>query len=532
MSLRIPRGVQSTAAWRISIWTTLAFALGSAIAFAIVYKLVAEDAQARRDVWLQGEARTLKEVAVKLPRDASYQTRMKEIAEFATRDVLQEHSSHLMPGEDTVFFLHSGTGCPTVWVGPESQAPFVQSIEQARLSTDVPQPFHISGWPFPFYVVRKTLGANCGFYLGYCDVSGTRMMQQLTGRFLLVWCGTVTLGFLISLVGAYRTLMRVERISNAVDNIDSNELRGRVPESSYYDEIARLSHTFNRLLDRIEKSNRELRMVTDSVAHDLKSPITSIRGNLEVALSDGENGAWRESVAEALEALDRLAATLNTALDISEADAGVLRLRREGVDLAALVQQLVELYEPSMVEHNHRLECDLQAGVIIEADRSLLNRMLANLLDNETAHLRRGCSVKITVRARDSVAELIVEDDGPVFFPPCARTCWSASSKGRTRGPRAGVGVRERRRPGARRIGAGVGSSRRRRTDRAGNASGKGSQREAGTDASGQKLTFCDRLMRSAAAIRARRLRALRSATETRLPRAWPASGRINRGRW
>jgi signal transduction histidine kinase len=417
MSLRIPRGVQSTAAWRISIWTTLAFALGSAIAFAIVYTLVAEDAQARRDVWLTGEARTLAQVAAKLPRDASYAARMKEIAEFATSDVLQEHASHLRPGEDTVFFLHSGAGCPTVWVGPQSQAPFMQSIAQVQLTTNAPQPVRISGWPFPFYVVQKSLGANCGFYLGYCDVSGTRMMQHLTGRFLLVWCGTVTLGFLISLVGAYRTLMRVERISNAVDHIDSNELKGRVPESPHYDEIGRLSHTFNRLLDRIEKSNHELRLVTDSVAHDLKSPVTAIRGNLEVALSGGENGAWRESVAEALEGLDRLAGLLNTALDISEADAGVLRLRREEVELAAFVQQLVELYEPSMAEHDHRVECDFEAGVFIQADRSLLNRMLANLLDNETAHLRRGCSVKITVKARDGAAELIVEDDGPGFLP-------------------------------------------------------------------------------------------------------------------
>ncbi len=417
MSLRIPKGVQSTAAWRISVWTTLAFAVGSAIAFAIVYMLVAGNAEARRDVWLEGEAGTLAEIAAKLPRDDSYAQRMKEMAELATRDVLQEHASRLMPGEDTVFFLNSGAGCPSVWVGPESQEPFVQTIAAARLSADAPQSIYVHGWALPFRVIRKAQGADCGFYLGYCDVSGTRTMQQLTAHFLLVWCGTVALGFLISLVGAYRTLLRVERISNAVDNIDSNELKGRIPEGPHYDEIARLSHTFNRLLDRIEASNRELRLVTDSVAHDLKSPITSIRGNLEVALSDGENGKWRESVAEALEGLDRLAQTLNTALDISEADAGVLRLRRENVELAPLVQQLVDLYQPSMAEHNHTLECDLQSNVFIEADRSLLNRMIANLLDNETAHLPRGCSVKVIVRAKDGAAELIIEDDGPGFAP-------------------------------------------------------------------------------------------------------------------
>jgi signal transduction histidine kinase len=342
---------------------------------------------------------------------------MKEVAEFATRDVLQEHASRLMPGEDAVFFLNAGAGCPTVWVGPKQQEPFLQAVEAARLSTDAPQNIRVHGWALPFRVIRKAQGADCGFYLGYCDVSGTRTMQHLTGRFLLVWCGTVALGFLISLGGAYRTLLRVERISNAVDNIDSNELKGRVPEGPYYDEVWRLSHTFNRLLDRIEASNHELRMVTDSVAHDLKSPITSIRGNLEVALSNGKNGKWRESVGEALEGLDRLAQTLNTALDISEAGAGVLRLRREEVELAPLVQQLVDLYQPSMAEHNHIFECDLESNVFIEADRSLLNRMIANLLDNETAHLPRGCSVKAIVRAKDGAAELIIEDDGPGFPP-------------------------------------------------------------------------------------------------------------------
>ena len=108
---------------------------------------------------------------------------------------------------------------------------------------------------------------------------------------------------------------------------------------------------------------------------------------------------------------------MNTALDISEADAGVLRLRREGSGLAALVQQLVELYEPSMVEHNHVSSAICKHGVIIKRDRSLLNRMIANLLDNETAASAARLLREITVRARGSVAELIVEDDGPGFLP-------------------------------------------------------------------------------------------------------------------
>ena len=113
----------------------------------------------------------------------------------------------------------------------------------------------------------------------------------------------------------------------------SDDLSSRLQEGPHPDEITRLSRTFNRMLDRIQSSVNQMRILTDSVAHDLKSPVTSMRGSLEVALSGGAQGQWHERVAEAIEGLDRLAQLLNTTLDVAEADAGALQLRKEAVDL-------------------------------------------------------------------------------------------------------------------------------------------------------------------------------------------------------
>src|SRR5262249_1180117 len=136
----------------------------------------------------------------------------------------------------------------------------------------------------------------------------------------------------------------------------------------------------------------------------------------EVALSSHGEGAWRERVAEAIEGLDRLSELLNTTLDVAEADAGALQLRKESVDLAELVRQLVGLYQPAMSERRHKIVTSLQT-VCVEADAALLHRIIANLLDNEIAHLPVGCRVVITVQSGGGQAKVVVADDGPGFPP-------------------------------------------------------------------------------------------------------------------
>jgi signal transduction histidine kinase len=209
--------------------------------------------------------------------------------------------------------------------------------------------------------------------------------------------------------------LRVEHITDTVGGIGSDDLGARLPETGKSDEIARLSRTFNRMLERIQASVHQLRTVTDGVAHDLKSPVTSIRGRLEVALLEGNSADWRESVAEAVEGLDRLSQFINTSLDLAEAEAGALALRRETVDFSSIVEQFVEIYMPALNERHHEIKIDADSAVLVDVDVNLMNRVLTNLLDNEMAHLPPGCRIHVHVRSRDGFAELAIEDNGPGF---------------------------------------------------------------------------------------------------------------------
>ena len=120
----------------------------------------------------------------------------------------------------------------------------------------------VPGWEKSFRVVYKNRGDASGLYLGFADVSGSQMLDRLTERCLLVWAITVVLGFLITWLAAFRTLARVDRISDTVSRMGSEDLSSRLQEGPHPDEITRLSSTFNRMLDRIQASVDQMRVLT------------------------------------------------------------------------------------------------------------------------------------------------------------------------------------------------------------------------------------------------------------------------------
>jgi signal transduction histidine kinase len=423
--------LRATAAWRISLLTALAYALGTAVTFSMVYFLVAQSIRERSDAWLSGEAVVLSRVSTDTSRDRLYNRVVGEVAELATRELPQERNA---AGQNlnAVFFLeedpHDGQG--PLWVGPGSSDVFRKAIGQAKPASGVPQSVQVEGWPTSFRVVALHQGERT-IYLGLSGGGDAHTLQSLELSFFVAWGATVLLGFLISYTSAHRTLRRVEQITETVARIGSEELGERLPEPSNSDEISRLAKTFNHMLDRIQSSVNQLRSVTDSVAHDLKTPVTSIRGTLESALFKEPGDTWRDSVGEAIEGLDRLTHLLNTVLDLAEAQAGALSLDRRAVDLSDVMKQVVEIYQPAMAERQHEVVVDLEDDVVVAADLPLLNRVVSNLLENELAHLPAGCRIHIRLRSQQNSAELVIEDNGPGFPPDIVTRAFERFVKGK-----------------------------------------------------------------------------------------------------
>jgi signal transduction histidine kinase len=407
-----------TAAWRLALRSTLVFAVGSAAVFLAMYIIVARAVSERSDSWLTGEVETLRQVALNTPRDAFYDRIVEEVAELASQEVSWGSSGEHVKG-NTVFFAQIGDPSrPPVWVGPQNSAEFLNALR----NTDIPQrkavSLRVHGWRGRFRVVAVEVRPGAGrIYLGLQDSSAAHLMHQLFLQFLLGWVFMVALGFLVTLLGLRRMLKRVDAITGTAAGIRTDDLSTRVPTGRQQDEVARLARTFNNMLDRISASVNQLRTLTDSMAHDLKSPITSVRGSLEIALSLEDREQSNELVANAIEHLDRLSEVITTSLDLAEADGGALQLRRERVDLSELVHRVAELYAPAFADRRQHLTLTAPAPVEIVADVSLCTRMLSNLMENELRYAGPDAHISIDVVAHNSRACITVEDDGPGFAP-------------------------------------------------------------------------------------------------------------------
>src|SRR5580692_68447 len=436
----MPKFLQATAAWRISIWTTVAFALGTAGAFSIVYLLVAQGVRERSDTWLSGEAEVLAQVSADTPSDHLYKRIVREVAELATQEVPDERNAR---GErlNSVFFLAAdpNNSEAPLWVGPGSKDAFVIAIRQANMVPGPLKSITVNGYPHTFRVVEKAQNGRT-VYLGLSDHGARHVLHTLGRRLLMVWGGMFLLGFVISYWSARRTLHRVEKITETVARIGTEELEERLPEPVNSDEISRLAKTFNHMLDRLQASVNQLRTVTGGIAHDLKSPVTLIRGTLESALCNEGNDKWRDSVGEAIEHLDRLLQLLNTTLDLAEAEAGALHMDRSSVDFSDVVRQLVDIYQPAMAERHHAVRSNIEQHVIVDADLPLLNRVVSNLLENELTHLPVGCDVSIRLHSHDGSAKLVIEDNGPGFPAEISSRAFERFVKGR-HSPGHGLGL-------------------------------------------------------------------------------------------
>jgi len=185
------------------------------------------------------------------------------------------------------------------------------------------------------------------------------------------------------------------------------------------------------MLDRIEVSMHQLHTITDSLAHDLRSPLTAIRGKLEMSLSSGPQSDPSEQVVSVIEELDRLTDFLNKSLDVAEAKADALRLTRSKVDLDDLLKSMVDLYEPSMSERGIQIGFQSSGPLRIEADVALVHRMIANLFDNELKHVPAASTVNIRLQNEGDGALLILEDDGPGFDPEVLPQLFERRIKGK-----------------------------------------------------------------------------------------------------
>lgn len=232
--------------------------------------------------------------------------------------------------------------------------------------------------------------------------------------FFWVLGGTLVLGVGLGWLLIGRAMAGVERVTQTAAGIGLGDLTSRVPRLGRGREIDTLVDAFNAMLDRIGTLVRELREVTDNIAHDLRSPLTRIRGLMETVTLSGESlEAYREVRGQVIEECDRLVVLINTMLDIAEVSAGLKEPRREAVDLRSVLAEAYELFEPVAEERGIRFQLELLESLPpVAGDRHHMQRMVANLLDNAFKFTAAGGQVSIAANPVAASVEIAVADTG------------------------------------------------------------------------------------------------------------------------
>ena len=238
-----------------------------------------------------------------------------------------------------------------------------------------------------------------------------------------------TLVLLIGLVGAAGLTARALRpVRKLIDTtravVESGDMTARVPvaRADGGHDLDELSTLFNRMLARNESLIRAMGDALDNVAHDLRTPLTRLRGSAEASLRNphATNATRDGALADAIEESERVLAMLRTIMDISEAEHGAMTLHPESIEVAPVVKEAAELFEFSAEERGVSFRVDVPGGLRLSADRVRLQQVLANLLDNAVKYSASGSEVLLCAGQAEAPARetwLSVRDHG-VGVPP------------------------------------------------------------------------------------------------------------------
>jgi len=215
----------------------------------------------------------------------------------------------------------------------------------------------------------------------------TEARDDLLARFRAALGLVTLLVVVIALTGGWlatqSAVAPIRRLAFAVQRIiRTGRTDARVPTEGSGDALDELTALFNTMLDKIEGLVSAMRGALDNVSHDLRTPLTRLRGTAEMALASAPDlDRYREALADCVEETDRVLVMLNTLMDISEAESGAMKLRLEPVRLADVVARAVELYRDVADAKPVTLAVDGSDDVVVTADRTRLEQVAANLIE-------------------------------------------------------------------------------------------------------------------------------------------------------
>lgn len=258
--------------------------------------------------------------------------------------------------------------------------------------------------------LRGRYGLLVGRDINQLTEAKRRIIQALTWGLVIM----LLLAFAGGLVLGRRTARKIERINQTTRSIMSGDLSRRVPLTNHNDDFDQVAENLNRMLDRIQSLMEDIRRVSDSIAHDLRTPLARLRQHLEEARQqENPNSRSARYLEGSIKEADSLLSTFNALLRIARVEAGQIKFGFSEINFHTLIEDIVEFYEPLVEEKQQHMETTLEAGITSWGDRDLVFQAVANVIENAVKYTPQRSNISISLIQLNSEAVITIADNGP-----------------------------------------------------------------------------------------------------------------------
>lgn len=423
--------LRQSLALRLAIQYSLVFAFGAALLFALLYWTLADALEKRERSAL--ERQTL-ELATAFERAGS-----SGLISRVRNDTSPEMSAMfvrlLAPNRSSVF-----DKWPRDWI--ETQVKRVPlgafELQQQIQTVRVPQ-----NALRDYTIASRQWSDGWVLQVGRLLDSRPVLLEPLRRTFLIGAGGALLLSLAAGTFLAWRATRPLRAVSDTARRIlQTGDLSARVPDPTGSGELAVLVRQLNTLLDKNAVHVRVLRETLDNLAHDLRTPLTRLRGTAELALQGGgDPHEAQAALGDCIEESDRVLQLLEALLDISAAEAGALKLNRDRLDLRSLTDRAADLYREVAEDRQITLVLDQPDPVEASADAIRLGQAVNNLVDNALKYTPAGGRVTLSVRQEPAGPRVVVSDTGPGIPPGEREAIFRRLYRGDTSRSQRGLGL-------------------------------------------------------------------------------------------
>lgn len=340
---------------------------------------------------------------------------------------------------DTEFFSY-----PQVW-----ESFNIDRLEMLELNPDRFLVLSSPDYSFVLEVGGIWLSDQYFLQLGLSTEARSRLLALFQRNFFLIALAVVFAGLVVGLIIASKALRPIARVTAVAQEIvTTGRLDARVERGTGGGELTDLVDLINRMLERIDRLVDGMRNTVDMVAHDLRTPITRLRAQAELALRSGESREMETALVGTVEQSDEILRLINTLLDITEAESGVMRLEKERVGLQDVFADVYDLYELVAEERGITIEREASDQIVVDADRLRLRQVVANLVDNAVKYCRENGTIRLSAATVPATHEgdgarvvIRVSDSGLGLSPQEQEKVWDRMYRGPVQPSQRGLGL-------------------------------------------------------------------------------------------